>query len=114
MDFLHRIHVIFVCFLDRTISLHISDLFLQMSNNFPSGSSAEELGGMNSDQALEDMTRPPTSSAHELIEIQKIQNSLLSDFETQASSVSGPGQLPPYPAVSVSSFVCGQILICSD
>lgn len=82
-----------------------------MSNNFPSGSSAEELGGLNSDPALEDMTRPPTSSAHELIEIQKIQNSLLSDFETQASSVSGPGQLPPYPAVSVSSFE--RILVCN-
>lgn len=73
-----------------------------MTNIFPSGSTPDEVG-LNADLVLEDLQRPPTSSAHELIEIQKIQNSLMSDIEAQTSpTVTGPGTLPPYTAVAVS------------
>lgn len=83
----------------------------QMTNTFPSSSPTDDMG-LNSDIGLDDVQRPPSSSAHELIEIQKIQNSLMSEVEAQPSpAVTGPGSLPPYTAVAVSSYrLCCSIL----
>ncbi|XP_069958728.1 nuclear receptor coactivator 1 isoform X8 [Cherax quadricarinatus] len=75
----------------------INDI-LEMTNNFPGGLSEDS--GMNHEPSLDDVHRSSTSSAQEMMEIQKIQNSLMSEIEAQgSSSVAGPGSLPPYTAV---------------
>lgn len=74
---------------------------------FPTGSCPDDLG-LQPESLLEDsQQQPPISSAHEFMEIQKIQKSLMSDIETQAApTVTGSGPLPPYSTVRVSSMVC--------
>lgn len=78
---------------------------------FPTGSCPDDLG-LQPDSLLDDSQQPPISSAHEFMEIQKIQKSLLSDIETQAApTVTGSGPLPPYSTVRVTSLVCAHVFI---
>lgn len=85
-----------------------------MTKSFPANSCAEELG-LQPEPLPEDSQQPPSSSAHEIMEIQKIQKSLMSDLETPATpTVTGASPLPPYSTVgskclsSVFLFVhCG-------
>lgn len=87
----------------------MSFVFPQMSNSFPASSCPDDL--LQPDSILEDSQQPPISSAHEIMEIQKIQKSLMSDIENQAApTVTGTGPLPPYSTVRVFSTVC---VLCS-
>lgn len=76
-----------------------------MTNTFSGTGPPEEIGQIGQPPPIssEDVHRPPTSSSYNLIEIQKIKESLMSDFDTQVTpAVSQPGTLPPYTAVAVS------------
>lgn len=80
----------------------INDI-LEMTKSFHATSCAEELG-LQAESILEDSQPPSSSSAHEFMEIQKIQKSLMSDIETPAApTVSGTGPLPPYSSPSIPS-----------
>lgn len=77
----------------------MSLVFLQMTPF-----SADDL--VQPDSLLEDSQQPPISSAHESMEIQKIQKSLeMSEYQA-APTVTGTGPLPPYSTVRVFSAVC--------
>lgn len=81
---------------------HMFEMYksLQMTSTFPASGSTDEVGQPPSISS-DDVHRPPTSS-YNLIEIQKIKEDLMSDFDTQvAPAVTGPGPLPPYTAVAV-------------
>lgn len=72
-----------------------------MTDTFPASGSTDDVGQPPSISS-DDVHRPPTSSSYNLMEIQKIKESLISDFDMQdAPAVTGPGSLPPYTAVAV-------------
>ncbi|XP_042888857.1 nuclear receptor coactivator 1-like isoform X16 [Penaeus japonicus] len=77
---------------------------MEMTSTFPASGSTDEVGQPPSISS-DDVHRPPTSS-YNLIEIQKIKEDLMSDFDTQvAPAVTGPGPLPPYTAVASASSI---------
>lgn len=78
---------------------------MEMTDTFPASGSTDDVGQPPSISS-DDVHRPPTSSSYNLMEIQKIKESLISDFDMQdAPAVTGPGSLPPYTAVASASSI---------